>query len=330
MRGVEVGVRHAERVGVGDVQLDVAELRAAPRRQLEHRVAAVDADHRARRTDLRGELRAVEARPAADVEHALARARAERLAHRPAALLRLPDPVDALDPPRRVLVEDQLAHDGDAIQPLACGAMLDKVLEGGGEPAVSVGDRGLSYGELREAAAAVAKHFEGAERVAVWAESTLETCVAAVAALATGTPLVPVNPKLGRGELEHVLTDSEARRRLRRARRHRRRRRRPRRRAAREHRGRRGPRADHLHVRHHRPPQGRDAAAPRGRLQPRRPRRRLGVDRRGRPHPRAAALPRPRARARAVRPAAPGRRAAPPRALRAAPPPRPRCRPARR
>ena len=106
--------------------------------------------------------------------------------------------------------------------------MLDKVLEGGGEPAVSVGDRGLSYGELREAAAAVAKHFEGAERVAVWAESTLETCVAAVAALATGTPLVPVNPKLGRSELEHVLTRLQARRRDRRARRHRRRPRRPR------------------------------------------------------------------------------------------------------
>ena len=85
--------------------------------------------------------------------------------------------------------------------------MLDKVLEGGGEPAVSVGDRGLTYGELRECAAAVATHFDGAERVAVWAENTLETCVAAVAALATGTPLVPVNPKLGRSELEHVLTD---------------------------------------------------------------------------------------------------------------------------
>jgi malonyl-CoA/methylmalonyl-CoA synthetase len=86
--------------------------------------------------------------------------------------------------------------------------LLTGVHELGGEPAVSVGDRGLSYGELREAAAAVARQFEGAERVAVWAESTLETCVACVAALATGTPLVPVNPKLGRGELEHVLTDS--------------------------------------------------------------------------------------------------------------------------
>ena len=85
----------------------------------------------------------------------------------------------------------------------------DGVHELGGEPAVSVGDRGLSYGELREAAAALAAQFEGAERVAVWAESTLETCVAAVAAIATGVPLVPVNPKLGRGELEHVLTDSK-------------------------------------------------------------------------------------------------------------------------
>ena len=95
--------------------------------------------------------------------------------------------------------------------------MLDSVRELGGEPAVSVGDRGLSYGELREAAAAVAKRFEGAERVAVWAESTLETCVAAVAALATGTPLVPVNPKLGRSELEHVLDRLEPGRRHRRA-----------------------------------------------------------------------------------------------------------------
>lgn len=86
--------------------------------------------------------------------------------------------------------------------------MLQSVFELGGEPAVSVGDRGLSYGELREAAAALAAQFDGAERVAVWAESTLETCVAAVAAIATGVPLVPVNPKLGRGELEHVLSDS--------------------------------------------------------------------------------------------------------------------------
>ena len=87
--------------------------------------------------------------------------------------------------------------------------LLTGVHELDGEPAVSVGGRGISYGELRESAAALAARFEGAQRVAVWAESTLEACVAAVAAIATGAALVPVNPKLGRGELEHVLTDSK-------------------------------------------------------------------------------------------------------------------------
>jgi malonyl-CoA/methylmalonyl-CoA synthetase len=89
------------------------------------------------------------------------------------------------------------------------GELLRGVHELDGEAAVSVGGRGLSYGELRESAAALAVQFDGARRVAVWAESTLETCVAAVAAIASGAALVPVNPKLGRGELEHVLTDSQ-------------------------------------------------------------------------------------------------------------------------
>ena len=87
-------------------------------------------------------------------------------------------------------------------------ALLDPVHELGDRPAVSVAGDGLSYGELREAAAAFARRIEGAERVAVWAESSLETLVAAVAVIESGAALVPVNPKLGRGELEHVLTDS--------------------------------------------------------------------------------------------------------------------------
>jgi malonyl-CoA/methylmalonyl-CoA synthetase len=76
------------------------------------------------------------------------------------------------------------------------------------QPAVSVGDRELAYRELREAAAALARRLQGAERAAVWADSSLETCVAVVAALSAGIPLVPINPKLGASELEHVLTDS--------------------------------------------------------------------------------------------------------------------------
>ena len=76
------------------------------------------------------------------------------------------------------------------------------------KPAVSVGGDRLSYAELREAAGALAAQFDGSRRVAVWAESTLETIVASVAVLESGAALVPVNPKLGRSELEHVLSDS--------------------------------------------------------------------------------------------------------------------------
>jgi malonyl-CoA/methylmalonyl-CoA synthetase len=45
--------------------------------------------------------------------------------------------------------------------------------------------------------------------VAVFAVPTLETCVAAVGALVAGVPFVPVNPKSGERELEHIVGDSE-------------------------------------------------------------------------------------------------------------------------
>ncbi len=77
-----------------------------------------------------------------------------------------------------------------------------------GAQAVAVAGSGLSYGELREAAAALAASIVGAQRVGVWAEPSLEFCVAAVAAVCAGIPLVPINPRLGRAELEHVLADS--------------------------------------------------------------------------------------------------------------------------
>jgi malonyl-CoA/methylmalonyl-CoA synthetase len=74
--------------------------------------------------------------------------------------------------------------------------------------ALRVGERALDYGGLRGAAGAVARSVRGAERVGVWAEPSLETCVAIVGALCAGTTVVPVNPKLGEGELRHVLADS--------------------------------------------------------------------------------------------------------------------------
>jgi malonyl-CoA/methylmalonyl-CoA synthetase len=86
--------------------------------------------------------------------------------------------------------------------------MLTGVTELDGKPAVDMAGQSLSYGELREAAAALAAKLDGTERLAVWAEPSLQFCVAAVAAVCAGIPLVPINPRLGRTELEHVLTDS--------------------------------------------------------------------------------------------------------------------------
>jgi malonyl-CoA/methylmalonyl-CoA synthetase len=75
--------------------------------------------------------------------------------------------------------------------------------------AVRVGEDALTYPQLRSAAGAVAERVAGASRVAVWATNSLETVVAVVGALAAGVPIVPINPKAGTRELEHILSDSE-------------------------------------------------------------------------------------------------------------------------
>jgi len=74
--------------------------------------------------------------------------------------------------------------------------------------AVRFGQRSVTYRELRVVAAALAHRLSDARRVAIWAQPTLETCVAMVAALVAGVPAVPVNPKLGTRELQHVISDS--------------------------------------------------------------------------------------------------------------------------
>ncbi len=85
---------------------------------------------------------------------------------------------------------------------------LTRLRELDGEAAVTAGGRTLSYAELRGAAGAVAARLAGVTRAAFWAENTLEAIVAAVAAVEAGTELVPINPKLGSSELDHILTDS--------------------------------------------------------------------------------------------------------------------------
>ena len=88
--------------------------------------------------------------------------------------------------------------------------LLKGLEEPDGREAVRVGEDALTYAQLRGAAGAVAARVAGASRVAVWAVSSLETVVAVVGALAAGVPIVPINPKAGTRELEHILGDSRA------------------------------------------------------------------------------------------------------------------------
>jgi malonyl-CoA/methylmalonyl-CoA synthetase len=74
--------------------------------------------------------------------------------------------------------------------------------------AIRIGNGAITYAELAARAAAVADHLDGVERVAVWAQPTLELCVAVVGALAAGAAVVPINPGLGSRELRHIVTDS--------------------------------------------------------------------------------------------------------------------------
>ncbi len=71
-----------------------------------------------------------------------------------------------------------------------------------------MGENALTYAQLASAAGAVAARVSGASRVAVVAETRLETVVAVVGALAAGVPIVPINPKAGERELEHIMGDS--------------------------------------------------------------------------------------------------------------------------
>ncbi|HEX2298549.1 MAG TPA: AMP-binding protein [Pseudonocardiaceae bacterium] len=75
-------------------------------------------------------------------------------------------------------------------------------------PALRFADQSLTYRELAAVTAALQPPLRGARRVAVWATPEMPTCAGIVAALAAGVPAVPINPKLGIRELQHVITDA--------------------------------------------------------------------------------------------------------------------------
>jgi len=88
------------------------------------------------------------------------------------------------------------------------GPLFPSLADPDDREAIRIGDDAITYRDLARAAVATAHELEGAKRVAVWAEPTLELAVATVAALAAGVAVVPINPGLGSRELGHIVSDS--------------------------------------------------------------------------------------------------------------------------
>ncbi len=91
--------------------------------------------------------------------------------------------------------------------------LLPAAREPDDRPAVTVSGVSMTYRELHDAAAAFARRLAGDSagpgRVAIWATPSIDTCVGVVAAILSGRTAVPLNPKLGERELDHVVRDSE-------------------------------------------------------------------------------------------------------------------------
>ncbi len=79
--------------------------------------------------------------------------------------------------------------------------------------AIIIDEHAWTYAQLAHAALEHRDLLEQAgvapmERVAVWAHASLSTVAAMVGNLAAGVTTIPLNPKLGSGEVAHVLQDS--------------------------------------------------------------------------------------------------------------------------
>ena len=78
----------------------------------------------------------------------------------------------------------------------------------GSRPALVFPARTLSYAGLDSASAALAGSLAGLAPVAVRAEPRIETCVAVAGGLRAGVPVIPINPRSGARELQHVASDA--------------------------------------------------------------------------------------------------------------------------
>ncbi|MEU6189892.1 acyl-CoA synthetase [Nocardia sp. NPDC047038] len=96
--------------------------------------------------------------------------------------------------------------------PLLLSSLNPLAVAGGADipDAVTIDGATLSRSDLLGAATSVAERVARAERVAVFAEPTVETVLAVVGCLIAGVTVVPVPPDSGTAERAHILADSSA------------------------------------------------------------------------------------------------------------------------
>jgi malonyl-CoA/methylmalonyl-CoA synthetase len=86
--------------------------------------------------------------------------------------------------------------------------LLSAIWAGEDRLAITMPDGALTYRQLRHAISVLADELKGEQPIAIWSTAELATAVGVFAAFATGTVIVPLNPKSGERELAHVLNDA--------------------------------------------------------------------------------------------------------------------------
>jgi malonyl-CoA/methylmalonyl-CoA synthetase len=88
------------------------------------------------------------------------------------------------------------------------GPLFPALLDPPDRAALVFPDGALTWPEVPVHAHALGAELAGSRRVAVWATPSLTSAVGIVAALLAGVPAVPLNPRAGLRELEHVIADA--------------------------------------------------------------------------------------------------------------------------
>jgi malonyl-CoA/methylmalonyl-CoA synthetase len=86
-------------------------------------------------------------------------------------------------------------------------ALIPALVDPPNKEALRFGDRALTYEQLLGVVWGTADRVRGAERVAVWATPTADTCIGILGVLAAGAAAIPINPSIGSLEIEHIVED---------------------------------------------------------------------------------------------------------------------------